>query len=294
MNIKRRGIDCDPLCPCCSRVNEDGAHLLLKCKGVKHLWKRFGLEEECLRMSTYDNAHDVVQDILELGDRKAGTACCLIWRWWLRRNKLNKGEKACTEEEVEGQVKYWSRECESYCSSKSKVPGQKTVEMWSPLVGDSLKINLDGSFLQGSGKGGWGFVIRDGTGQARGAGAGRLEHLASALHAEAFACLAGVCAAAGWGMGCVQIESDSQTLIKALKGPEFNLMAEGVLFKEIRSFVSLNFLPVSFSYCPRLCNKVAHALAALGANQPELHLHWQEAVLESVTVLVASEFAELT
>jgi hypothetical protein len=44
-NIARKGIDIDPLCLVCGRLNEDGAHLFLKCKGVKQIWRNMGLEE---------------------------------------------------------------------------------------------------------------------------------------------------------------------------------------------------------------------------------------------------------
>jgi hypothetical protein len=38
LNIKRRGIECDTICVCCHRLDEDGAHLFFKCKQVKSLW----------------------------------------------------------------------------------------------------------------------------------------------------------------------------------------------------------------------------------------------------------------
>jgi hypothetical protein len=38
-NIQRRGMECDTLCVCCRRLDEDGAHLFLKCKQVKNIWR---------------------------------------------------------------------------------------------------------------------------------------------------------------------------------------------------------------------------------------------------------------
>ena len=43
MNIKRRGIKCDTLCVCCKRLDEDGAHLFLKCKDAKNVWEALGM-----------------------------------------------------------------------------------------------------------------------------------------------------------------------------------------------------------------------------------------------------------
>jgi hypothetical protein len=74
----------------------------------------------------------------------------------------------------------------------------------------------------------------------------------------------------------VQVKSDSQNLIKAIQGKEFDLAPEGVLYKDIRAFISLNFSSVVFSFTPRERNKVAHALAAFGASQRESRLVWSE------------------
>jgi hypothetical protein len=37
INLVRRGMDLDPICPTCNRLNEDGAHLFLKCKKIKKI-----------------------------------------------------------------------------------------------------------------------------------------------------------------------------------------------------------------------------------------------------------------
>jgi ribonuclease HI len=216
----------------------------------------------------------------------------MLWRWWLRRNKLNAKEQACTEENLKSQINYWTQECDMYCRKGENNTPPKEASKWVPPPGDILKINIDGSFMHDSGQGGWGFVIRDAAGWVRGAGAGKLNHLASAAQAEAMACLEAVQAAAGWGMGNVQIESDSQNLIKAVQCTESDLTHEGILYREIRAFVSSNFISSNFQFCPRTCNKVAHAMAALGASQDESHLFWQEMVPNFVNVLVASEYAE--
>lgn len=65
------------------------------------------------------------------------------------------------------------------------------------------KINSDGAYKPASGDGGWGFVIRDESGQVVGAGAGRCSYLLDAFHAEVLACLTGIRAAENlvWG-GC--------------------------------------------------------------------------------------------
>jgi ribonuclease HI len=64
-------------------------------------------------------------------------------------------------------------------------------------------------------QGGWGFIVRDQYGEVRGSGAGRINYVASALQAEAPACMEAVHASAAWGMGCIELESDSTILVSA-------------------------------------------------------------------------------
>ncbi|KAE8797725.1 NAC domain-containing protein 78 [Hordeum vulgare] len=45
VNIRRKHAELDTLCPMCSRLDEDGGHLFLKCKLVKAVWREQNLEE---------------------------------------------------------------------------------------------------------------------------------------------------------------------------------------------------------------------------------------------------------
>jgi hypothetical protein len=89
----------------------------------------------------------------------------------------------------------------------------------------------------------------------------------------------------------IVFETDSQNLVRALKSPEYDLVPEGILYRDMRLFVALNFQSFEFQYVPRICNKVAHALANLGVNQEESRLLWPDSAPDYVHVLVASESA---
>jgi hypothetical protein len=43
VNIEKRNIPCDTLCVCCKRLDEDGAHLFLKCKEAKEVWRMLNI-----------------------------------------------------------------------------------------------------------------------------------------------------------------------------------------------------------------------------------------------------------
>ena len=39
LNVKRKKVELDTLCPMCNRLDEDGGHLFFRCKGLKKLWR---------------------------------------------------------------------------------------------------------------------------------------------------------------------------------------------------------------------------------------------------------------
>jgi hypothetical protein len=296
MNIKRRGIECNTLCVCCKKLDEDGAHLFLKCKEVKKAWELIGLHALCDRMGAFSSVASVVEEILALKNSDRILVCCMLWRWWLARNKLNSEGVHVALESVIRQARYWAAESEVYCKGVQNTgPSNGSVSrhsQWTPPMGDTLKINCDGAFFSETGTGGWGFVIRDRDGAVRGSGAGHLEQAASAAFTEAQACQEALQAAAAWGMIHLQVETDAQNLVTALKNGSLDRTPEGVIYRDIRAFIQMNFLSVSFSYCPRLCNKLAHDVAAFGVSRQDSRSLWLESLPVDVHVPVTSMFAE--
>jgi hypothetical protein len=74
------------------------------------------------------------------------------------------------------------------------------------------------------------------------------------------------------------LETGSSDLTKALQSIECNLPPEGVLFREFRSFIQLNFSNVVVVFAPRSCNKLIHELAAFGSRQTVVRVLWVDVV----------------
>ena len=114
----------------------------------------------------------------------------------------------------------------------------------------------------------------------------------SAIHTEAEACLQGLTAAMNWGMTGLIVESDCQVLIHALNSQDYDRSPIGVLIRDARMLARLNFSSCSFSFCKRECNKVAHAMAALGVSGMYGNgLLWPDNVPNDVVSLVVSDLA---
>jgi hypothetical protein len=118
-NIERRGIECDTLCVCCRRLDEDGAHLFLKCKQVKKIWCQIGLEDVRDHLCTLQTSEAMVQRIHEIDTDKQILLCCTLWRWWTCRNKLNAEGQNFSVDEVVRQGYFWAAECYQYVQTTS-------------------------------------------------------------------------------------------------------------------------------------------------------------------------------
>ncbi|KAK1629167.1 hypothetical protein QYE76_003482 [Lolium multiflorum] len=87
-------------------------------------------------------------------------------------------------------------------------------------------------------------------------------------------------------------QTDSQLLVQALKNNDDDFGPCGVLIKEIKETLYLNFFCFSVEYCPRACNSVADALAAFGSKlRDETQTVWSGHAPDFVLVHVNSDVA---
>jgi hypothetical protein len=77
-NLDRRGLKCDTLCV--RRLDEDGAHLFIKCKMVKPIWEK--LELSHLRQHMWDmrTPKEMIEAIMGLDTEKRILVCCMVWQ----------------------------------------------------------------------------------------------------------------------------------------------------------------------------------------------------------------------
>ena len=152
-------------------------------------------------------------------------------------------------------------------------------------------MNSDGAYSVNSGEGGWGVVIRDEDGAVVEAAAGKSLRLRDAFQSEMEACLAGVMLADAVGVERIVVETDSLVLVQAIKYSSHRLAPTGGLICEIQSLLASNFTAFVVEFVPRTCNRVAHALAAIGCKCPQgTSLRWEN-VPSFVEDLVTSDRA---
>ncbi|KQJ84536.1 hypothetical protein BRADI_5g21465v3 [Brachypodium distachyon] len=97
---------------------------------------------------------DVFAVILGLEVKEQALVANITWNWWLKRNKVREGGVCRSADELtniflEVAATPLVRTC------KQRTKWQKPDDEW-------VKVNSDGSFLELTGSGGWGAVIRIG------------------------------------------------------------------------------------------------------------------------------------
>ncbi|XP_073355490.1 uncharacterized protein [Aegilops tauschii subsp. strangulata] len=173
-NIQRRGMECNTLYVCCGRLDEDAAHLFLKCKLVKRVWRELQLEDTRQQLCECMDGMELLHKTLRLPEEKTIRVPCLLWKWWAWRNKVNAGDKPSALEKLPAEINHWALESLALCRPELTTPPITTQQTWRRPEGDILKINCDGAFNASQGTGGWGFIVRDDAGDVRGSGAGFL------------------------------------------------------------------------------------------------------------------------
>jgi len=86
------------------------------------------------------------------------------------------------------------------------------------------------------------------------------------------------------------LETDSTTLVDALQSRSYDFSASGVLFREAKFLMSMNFFRVDVVHVPRSSNRCAHKLARIGLNwDPDRSHVWIDPLPEFVQSLVSHD-----
>lgn len=272
-------------------MDEDGSHFFFRCKEVKYIWRDLNLEETRDKLAGMQSAWAVLNSILELEEEKRLLAIILMYGWWNERNRRREGEGRRVASVLAFSVQKQVDELLNLALQQRREHKNRTVKKWTQPAAEVLKINVDGAFKHQLLLGGWGYVIRDVGAHVIQAGAGSSSRMQDAFHAEVMAGVKGLQAAANLGMANIQLESDSLTLIQALREENFRYAPLGGLLLEAKNIITSSFVSCQFSYCPRECNKVADAIASIGCNSPlNTDLVW-DGVPPGVEDLVVGDYA---
>lgn len=157
----------------------------------------------------------------------------------------------------------------AYASSMLATPRVTRQELgerrgWIAPSSSFCKLNVDASFQNG--KGGYGFVLRDGAGALFFVGARPLSSVASILHAEAMSLWRNFEIVVGRYDCALVVESDCQVLVKQLKERGRDMSSMGAIIEGLRHLLFHVSQEVFVQFAPQCGNMIAYDIAKLGLN----------------------------
>lgn len=146
MNVKRKQVELDTRCPICMRLDEDGGHLFLKCKLVKHLWRELQLEDVRLELLKCADPVAMFDFLWSLTRVRRDLVLILLWEWWNIRNKANHGGKMKPTEGVAYNIRRILDDFQNGSLQTEKHDTMHTIAGWSKPKEGFVKINFDAAF----------------------------------------------------------------------------------------------------------------------------------------------------
>jgi ribonuclease HI len=270
-NLRRRGINCYPLCARCNSKIEDQNHVFCECDWAKRVW--FGspltirINENNPGLSKWieDGLMNMTTPDMEI----IGALCYHIWN---ARNQLIFRNNDIPATDVIQQAQQSILEYKQQQQIDTK-PNQRASRSsrnnesdWIPPPRAFLKLNVDAHRLAGDGHWGIWLVLRREDGSCVGATTREVWGLSEVIEAEAMGLYKAVEFLKGIQQRDVIIELDNQVVVKAINDRNYPRKYWGQLAR-FGEFLSENPRS-SIRWTRRTGNRVAHFLASQAAKEP--------------------------
>ena len=234
---------------------------------------------------------EVLQEVLDLPEQEKLLSVAMLWTCWEERNRGNHGEQYFTVGQFQYNAHRHVNEWNQFFQ-KNKQNQQVPARRWELPPPHFVKINTDAAYHDDTKSGGWGAICRDTSNDIQFATVGSLHTIRDGLHAETLALSNAMQVAEQFGVGRVIFETDCITLQQAMTTTKYDYTHLGILFSDLKFRLASNFIDARVMYAPRICNKPAHALAALGVGVARgEHSLWVTSYPTSVTRLVSGDSA---
>jgi ribonuclease HI len=264
--LANRHIGTSGECPICHQGPETVMHLLFLCPAAKSIWQNLELTDLIDEATNVDRSGSAVLEYLmrlqqnnmqglEIVGLKEVIAVTCWYLWWIQRKR--------TRDESVPPIYKCKLSILSITAHAGKKPmntGQVGSITWTRPEARTMKLNVDAAYYVEEGTGAVGAVIRDYEGRFVAAKMVLLPHVASAAMAEAAAMCQGLILAESIGCNRLVAESDSMETIEACSGGQRWWNESSAIFADCVDRVA-SIGEVSFKFCPREANQVAHELA---------------------------------
>jgi ribonuclease HI len=269
VRLRNRYVECQEECPLCLSCGEDEHHLFFNCDGVREAWHVMGLAHIIQhRLHMFTNVRDIIFDICRKESKLvAGQLATLLWFAWQNRNNKMWNDSSLQAQQIGAQAaKYWHDWAAVHALQHDTqqpvhtATAAATPTQWQQPPRGYLKCNVDASFYNSAGSSGWGWVVRDASGEFKVAGSNIVNTPLSVLEGEAMALVEAMEEMIHRGLSYVIFESDSKLVVDAISSNHSGVSEFSLLISHIQSLLSINNY-FEVKYVSRQANKVAHYLA---------------------------------
>ncbi|OMO85278.1 hypothetical protein CCACVL1_10296 [Corchorus capsularis] len=263
INLQRRGVPVDELCPVCGSIEDSLVHTFFTCSFSAKVW-----ENSCpWVMEILQNMRDgddlwncLMAKAAQLGS--LALMANLLWLVWHNRNHSLHELICMTPNALSlAAARHVTMVANALQTSLVPKPISRAIH-WIPPMIAHYKINTDASFTASNGEAGLGVLIRDRQGLVFASATARIAHVLDPLFAEVYAIKFGITLAHFFDLKSCEFECDSLLAVKEINSTNQVLWEGGNLIDQIR-FLAFLFDSCSFRHVHRNVNVFAHNLANL-------------------------------
>lgn len=282
VNLRKKKIPVDSMCPICMRKEETVEHLLCSCDRVRAVW--FGSQFNwSVEMGESENLQHWIMSKLDclarIGEEKEWRIALFfnyLWSIWKARNEfIFEGRRINLEFIIkraeENMKEFWVANVIEKREDTTMHTNQNQNHQWTPPIGDMVKINCDAAYDLNSLKGASAVLVRDRDGDLL-TGSSRVHPCVSPLQAEALALNDAMDLICALDVQVAIVESDNATVVNACLGGLIPWQIDGIV-NEIRRKLSL-FNRVEVRWIRREANKSADLVAKLML-KGDLPVYWR-------------------
>jgi ribonuclease HI len=274
INLHRRKIVTDQLCPMCNSDTESNGHVLWRCDSAKAVWGccRGPIQKTSVEAEEFFDIFAALSD--RLGDKDLELFGSIAHKIWARRNRVVFGGSVLPPpiliKEATDIIEDFRKSREGH--SAEGPGGQVSHVRWLRPATNSIKLNWDAALDNRKKIMGMGIIARDHNGEVKAAMCDVIPYIRDPIVAEALAACRAVQFTHDIGAQSVELEGDAREVILALGSSAETDSIVGNLVREARRMLE-NFPFWRVSHVRRDGNRAAHVLAKFATSQ-QSHYVW--------------------
>jgi hypothetical protein len=247
-NLRKRGINCYPLCYKCKDGTEDQDHVFSKCIWAQQIW--FASPLTVRFVNPNQSFSDWLEDRINNGTSQSiKIVCAICYHIWKARNLLIFQNKSIPVMEamtnaLESLAEYKKQQQPTQTSATSTHRTNRNRsnnnESWKPPPQNSLKLNVDAHRLAGDGRWALGLILRMEDGKLVGARTKFVYGVGDAIEAEALGLDEAIEFSTLYKDRRIIIEMDNSEVVKAAQRNHYPRRYWGQIVRRSGEYIRAN------------------------------------------------------